>query len=136
MKSFISNRQFIPLLNFIQNVFECSEMKYFDHRGQGSQRDVFLFLGEAVKQQLLTKVKTVDSHGLLVDEVSDISVSEHLISFIQYYDHETRQVQTSFLACQSILEEYESADAAAITEHPPVNGRKWFRSFQAHWFLL
>ena len=114
MKGFISNRQFLPLVNMIEDIF-ASDLKHFDHRGQGSQRDVFLFLGEGVKQQLLTKLKSVESFGLLVDEVSDVSVCEHLISFIQYFDHETMKVQTSFLSCQNILEDYESANADAIT---------------------
>ena len=116
MKGFISNGQLIPLIDFIKDVFDCTEMKHYDHRGQGSQRDVFLFLGEALKQQLMTKMKSAESYGLLVDEVSDVSVTEHLISFIQYYDHQTRQVETSFLSCQNILEEYESANATALTE--------------------
>ena len=50
----------------------------------------------------MTKMKSSDSYGRLVDEVSDISVTEHLITFIQYYDHQTRQVETSFLSCQNI----------------------------------
>ena len=114
MKSFISNGQL--LIDFIKDVFDCTKMKHYDHRGRGSQRDVSLFLGEALKQQLMTKMKSAESYGLLVDEVSDVSVTEHLISFIQYYDHQTRQVETLFLSCQNILEEYESANATALTE--------------------
>ena len=113
MKSFIANRQFVPLLVFIEKIFDDS-LKFFDHRSAGCQDEIFKLLGETVKTELLEKVKNAAAFGVLTDEVADISVTENLMTFIQFYDSDTKQVVTSFLSCQNVLSEFERANAEAI----------------------
>ena len=48
MKSFIANRQFVPLLVFIEKIFDDS-LKFFDHRSAGCQDEIFKLLGETDK---------------------------------------------------------------------------------------
>ena len=45
--------------------------------------------------------------SLLSDEVSDIAVTEQLVTFVQYVSD--AQVQTKFLSVQNLLEHHSSA---------------------------
>ena len=72
-------------------------------------------LGDTVKQTLLKKARKAKSFGLLMDEVTDITVSSQLISFIQFWDQENSSV-TTFLSSQNVLEDFASCNSEAITE--------------------
>ena len=50
----------------------------------------------------------------MTDEVSDISVTEKLDTFIQFYNTENNAVETHFLSCQNVLREFQNANAEAI----------------------
>lgn len=52
-------------------------------------REIFLALGSAMLEKLLEKVKKAYCYGLVSDEVTDVSVVEMLITFIQYLNKET-----------------------------------------------
>lgn len=49
MKSFMANRQFVPMLKFIEKTFNIDSLKYFEHRSSGSQSEIFQLLGQTVK---------------------------------------------------------------------------------------
>ena len=51
-----------------------------------------------------------------MDEVTDITVSSQLISFIQFWDQENSSVTTMFLSSQNVLEDFASCNSEAITE--------------------
>lgn len=114
MKSFIANRQFIPMLTFVEKVFDVESVKYFQHRSAGAQTEIFLTMGNTMKKEVLRKVKSALAFGILTDEVADVSVTENLVTFIQFYCRETDQVETQFLSCQNVLENFQSANAEAI----------------------
>lgn len=116
MKEFVANRKLIPLISFMEKVLGISQLKHFSHRSQGSVREIYLSLGDAVKQTLLKKVRKAKSFGLLMDEVTDITVSSQLISFIQFWDQENSSVTTMFLSSQNALEDFASCNSEAITE--------------------
>ena len=116
MKEFIANRKLIPLISFMEKVLGISQLKHFSHRSQGSVREIYLSLGDAVKQTLLKKVRKAKSFGLLMDEVTDITVSSQLISFIQFWDQDNSSVTTMFLSSQNALEDFASCNSKAITE--------------------
>ena len=101
--------------NLIENVYEYENLKYFQHTSAGAQREIFITLGETVKDLVVTQAKKADAFGLLTDEVSDISVTEHLITFIQFFDRDAGKVTTSFLSCQDIVENFSSANTHAIS---------------------
>ena len=52
--------------------------------------------------------------GLLVDDVSDISVMEQMITFIQFYDKDSSEVTVEFLSVDNLLEKHDSANAVAM----------------------
>lgn len=96
MKEFIANRKLIPLLSFMENVLGLSPLKHFSHRSQGSVREIYLALGKTVKRNLLEKARKAKSFGILIDEVTDISVASQLISFLQFGDEEAPLSQQCF----------------------------------------
>ena len=116
MKEFIANRKLIPLISFMEKVLGISQLKHFSHRFQGSVREIYLSLGDAVKQTLLKKARKATSFGLLMDEVTDITVSSQLIPFIQFWDQEDSTVTTTFLSSQNALEDLASCNSEAIAE--------------------
>lgn len=115
MKEFIANRKLIPVLNFIQKIFQVDALQYFQHRSARSQTEIFLTLGDAMKEEVLKKARTANAFGLLTDEVADISVKENLVTFIQFFDRELEETVTKFLSCKNIMEKYSAADAESIT---------------------
>lgn len=114
MKEFIANRKLIPLLNFIEIIFEVDTLKYFMHRSGKCQSEIFLTLGETMKEEMRRRARKSNAFGILTDEVADISVQENLVTFIQFYCKETDEVCKNFLSCQNILSNFASADAASI----------------------
>ena len=116
MKNFIANHKLLPMLDLVEHVYEYENLKYFDHRSPALQREIFIAVGEAVKSSVLEQAKQAQAYGLLTDEVSDISVTEHLMTFIQFFNQSSGTVATAFLSCQNILEGFESANAEAISE--------------------
>jgi len=114
MKEFIANNKFKPLLNFIQQVSGDETLRFFKHRSEGSRQEMFQTIGETIKSEIVENVKKAEVFGLLTDEVCDISVTENLVTFVQFYCASTKQVETKFLSCQDILSEFSSANAVAI----------------------
>ena len=91
-----------------------SEIHRFQHRSQGSLRELFLFLGQALKNDLLKKVQAANSYGLVVDEVTDVTVLEQLISFIQFVNQQSGAPNVHFLSVQNVLETSTSANVETI----------------------
>lgn len=100
-----------------------SQLKYFNHRSEGSIREIFLNLGETIKEQIVTSVQKVQSYGLMVDEVTDISVQSQMLTFIQFVSPVTSSVEIAFLSVQNVLDEFSSANANALTSLTV-----WFKS--------
>lgn len=42
-------------------------------------------------------------------------ITENLVTFIQFYNSDTDTVETGFLSCKNVLEEFQKANAEAIT---------------------
>ncbi len=111
-KQEIANTKLLSLIDLFCKIGK-TEMKHFKNRSQRSQRDMFFLLGEKVKTKLKDKLKD-KPYGLLLDDVSDISILELMIIFVQYYDDDDNEVKVDFLGTQNILEDEESADAGAL----------------------
>ena len=71
-KEEVVNRKFKSLLE-LEEMLGVSEIHRFQHRSQGSQRELFSFLAQALKNDLLKKVQAANSYGLLVDEVTNVN---------------------------------------------------------------
>ena len=51
---------------------------------QGSIREVFLFLGKAIKDEVIKAAAFSEVFGCLADEVTDISVLQQFVVFVKY----------------------------------------------------
>ena len=65
---------------------------------------IVLLLDQALKDEIVKKVKNANSYSLMVDEATNISVVEQLISFIQFANPETGVPEVHFLPIQDVLE--------------------------------
>ena len=103
------------MIKFAEDSLDVSQLKYFNHRSEGSIREIFLILGETIKEEIVTSVQKVQSYGLMVDEVTDISVQSQMLTFIQFVSPVTSSVEIAFLSVQNVLDEFSSANADALT---------------------
>ena len=113
-KEEIANRKFSSLIDLLKIMSHNGKMKYFQYSGQETVRDIFLALGSALLEKLLEKVKKAGCYGLLTDEVTDVSVLEMLMTFVQFFNSDTGKVETHFLFVEDILKNSNSANAEAI----------------------
>ncbi|XP_063436492.1 zinc finger MYM-type protein 1-like [Mytilus trossulus] len=90
-------------------------MKHFNHSSTGSIREMFLSIGDVITEDLVQEVNMADSFGLMIDEVTDISLIEQLFCFIQYVDRAGCPT-IHFLFTADLLKESDSADAATIVK--------------------
>lgn len=87
-------------------------MKYFSYKGEETLRDIFITIGEVIQDTIIQQATQAGCYGILMDEVSDISVLELLVTFIQYvHDGE---VKTNVLFVEDLLKASSSADANTI----------------------
>ena len=109
-KEEIPNQKLTSLLDLLG----VSEMKYFQHRSRPSLREMFITLGDSIREIILQKVKQAKSFGFLADEATDVAVLEQLIMFIKYVDPQEGVAKTKFLATKS-LDSPSGANAEVIT---------------------
>ena len=112
-KEEMANKKFLSLLTLLQ-MLGLENMKHFRHCSAGSTIKIFLTLGRVLKQRVVEALGKSKAFGLLVDEVTDISVMEQLIGFAQYVDDGEAMVK--FLFVDNVLEDSSSANAETITE--------------------
>ena len=73
-KEHIANRKFLNLIKFAEDSLAVNQLKYFNHRSESSIQEIFLVLGETIREEIVRSAQKVQSYGLMVDEVTDISV--------------------------------------------------------------
>ena len=112
-KEEIPNQKLTSLLDLLENL-GVSEMKYFQHRSRPSLREMFITLGDSIREIILQKIKQAKSFGFLADEATDVAVLEQLIIFIKYVDPQEGVAKTEFLATKS-LDSPSGPNAEVIT---------------------
>ena len=113
-KEEMANKKFLSLLTLLQ-MLGLENMKHFRHRSAGSTIEIFLTLGRVLKQRVVEALGKSKAFGLLVDEVTDISVMEQLIGFAQYVNDDG-EAMVKFLFVDNVLEDSSSANAETITK--------------------
>ena len=112
MKEEISNRK-LKALNQLTDQQGVREVSFFSHDSARTEQEIFRAVGEAALHTFLPDAKEAGSYGLLVDDLTDISVKEQMICFIQYRDPEGN-TETKFLFVTDLLKNSVSADAETI----------------------
>lgn len=109
----IANRKITSLLDLME-LLGLEELKYFTHRSRGSLREIFLTIGNTLRDQICRKVQEQSFYGLLVDDMTDVSNEEQMLAFVQYFDVELGRLECKFLFTANALEESASADAITL----------------------
>lgn len=94
-KEEIANKKATQLIELLERL-GLEEMRHFKHRSRASIREIFLFLGKAVKNSVITDAASSDAFGCLADEVTDISVLQQFVVFVKYVNSSGKP-QTDFL---------------------------------------
>ena len=89
-------------------------MQFVTYSGEETVRLIFLAIGEALMEKVLDSAKKAGCYGLLSNKVTDISVMEILIIFIQFFNSKSEKVETHFLFVEDILKDFTSANAETI----------------------
>lgn len=97
-KEEIANKKATQLIELLERL-GLEEMRHFKHRSRASIREIFLFLGKAVKNRVITDAASSDAFGCLADEVTDISVLQQFVVFVKYVNSSGKP-QTDFLHTQ------------------------------------
>ena len=114
-KKHIANRKFLNLIKFGEDSLAVNHLKYFNHRSEGPIPEIFLVLGETIREEIVHSAQKVQSYGLMVNEVTDISVQPRMLTFIQFVSPVTSYMEIALLSVRNILEEFASANADALT---------------------
>ncbi|CAG2229931.1 unnamed protein product [Mytilus edulis] len=112
-KESIANCKIVQFLKFIEHI-GLNDLKYFTHRSVQSRRDILLKLSDTVQNNLLEKLHSATSYGLLIDDMSDVATIEQMICYVQYVDPDSNEVNTDFLFICNLLENSDSANSQTL----------------------
>lgn len=112
-KEEIANKKLPSLVN-IEEQIGMEQMGQFKQKSQRSQKGMHLLLGQLIKDSLISRVKRAKYFSILVNEVTDCSVTEHVLVYIGYVD-EKGESHFEFLDVRDALADSDSADAKTIT---------------------
>ena len=110
-KEEISNTQLLSLLNLMERA-GLQNLKHFTYTGEGTLQEMFLILGQVVKDRVTERVNKSKFFGCLVDEVTDVSVLQQFVTFVKYV-HEGKS-RTEFLHTEHLSEATGKALAESL----------------------
>ena len=111
-KENVANTKTVSHLQLLEQL-GLAELHHVQHRSPVSLREIYLTIGETIQMQMCDEVPN-ELYGLLVDDVADISNSEQMVIFIQYYSAKANNLQVKLLCVVNVLENYDSANAATM----------------------
>ena len=94
MKEELSSTK-LAKLNNLMELQGVREIHFFSHKSERIVCELVHTIGEAVINTFLADLQEATCYGLLVDDMTDISVKELMITFVQYID-QFGNVQTKF----------------------------------------
>lgn len=109
----IANFKINKLLQFVEHI-GLNDLKYLNHRSAGSQKEIILTISDTLKSGLIEKLQKVNCYGLMINDLSDVSSLEQMITYIQYVDPVSKSVQVDFLCIANLLEHSDSADSKTL----------------------
>ena len=110
IKEHIPNRKILKLLKFTEKIMQVNDLCHFDYSGRGTMREMLLIIGNVIKSTIQEKLNC-ESIGVLIDEVTDISVFSQLITFVEFVDPNSGKLLVHLLPVDNVLEGFDSANA-------------------------
>ena len=87
--------------------------QYFKHRSEYSVREIYLTIGQTIKEMILEQVREAGIYGLFADDATDIEVIEQMVTFVSYIDPLPSQWEVKFLFIEDVLDDPEAEGANA-----------------------
>lgn len=81
----IANVKLKSLLKLEEEQAGLEEMRHWKNTSERCQREQRLLLGQLLKKKVLSQIKEAKRFSILVDEVTDCSVTEQLLIYIGYF---------------------------------------------------
>ena len=104
----------LNLMLKLLEIIGLANIKDFTKRSNTILKRLALTLGDQLTEDIIQEIKKSNVYGLLSDEVTDLSNTLQLVTFIKYYDHKLGDAQTRFVDVSDVLE--GSVDTAATAE--------------------
>ena len=80
------------------------DIKDFTKRSNAVLKELVLILGDQLTEDIIWKIKKSNVYGLLTDEVTDLSNTLQLVTFIKYYDQNLGDARTRLVDVSDVLE--------------------------------
>lgn len=112
MKEEIPNCKLSSLLKVVEKMGH-PYITHFKYTAAGTERDMMMNVGEVVSGKTVEQVLKSQTYGILFDEVTDISVKQQMVCFIQYIDKKGH-ANVDFLDIANVLEFGTSSDAETL----------------------
>ena len=113
-KETVAKVKFFSLLNLFRAI-GLNKMQHFNYKSPTAVRGMFLTSGNVVKNMIVKEIKKAGSDGLLIDEVTGIVVTEQFITFVQFWNSTSGDIEIKFLSAKDLPVESVSANAQTIT---------------------
>ncbi|VDH99976.1 Hypothetical predicted protein [Mytilus galloprovincialis] len=88
-------------------------IKHFRYTSARTIRKIMITIGHHIGDEVEEKVRNSRVYGLLVDEVTDLSVKQQMVCFVQYID-DSELGHVDFLDIANVLDFGSSADADTL----------------------
>ena len=98
-------------------IIGLADIKDFTKRSNKVLKEIALTLGDQLTEHIIQEIKKSNVHGLLTDEVTDLSNTLHLVIFIKYYDQNLGDARTCFVNVSNVLKGSVHTTAAAERIH-------------------
>ena len=98
-------------------IIGLADIKDFTKRSNTVLKQLVLILGDQLTEDIIQEIKKSNVYGLLTDEVTDLSNTLQLVTFIKYYDQNLGDGRTRFVDVSDVLEGSVDTTATAETIH-------------------
>ena len=98
-------------------IIGLADIKDFTKRSNTVLKKLVLTLGDQLKENIIQEIKKSNVYGLLTDEVTDLSNTLQLVTFIKYYDQNLGDARTRFVDVSNVLEGSMDITTTAETIH-------------------
>ena len=115
-KEEVAHSKLNPVLKLLE-IIGLADIKDFTKRSNTVLKELVLTLGDQLAEDIIQEIKKSNVHGLLMDEVTDLSNTLQLVTFIKYYDQNLGDVRTHFVDVSDVLEGSVDTTATAETIH-------------------
>ena len=104
--------KFKSILTLLESV-GVEDIEIYETCSSHIVREMVIMLSDLLKEKLISNTEKAGMYALIIDEVTDISNMQQLLTFVKYHIIDTREPKTKFLHTADLLSESEEANADA-----------------------